>query len=81
MNTETENNEKPVDSLDCENRHVRTIKLKLVGLDGNAFALMGAFSRQARKEGWTRPEIDAVRTDCRSGDYNNLLRVLDSHCS
>ena len=27
----------------------KKVKLKLVGLDGNAYALMGAFQRQARK--------------------------------
>lgn len=31
----------------------KTINLTLVGLDGNAFSLMGAFQRQARREGWT----------------------------
>lgn len=47
----------------------KTITLELVGLDGNAFFLMGAFSRQARREGWTQEEIDEVLTDCKSGDY------------
>lgn len=58
----------------------KKIKLQLVGLDGNAFVLMGAFSRQAKKEGWTREEINAVLDDAKSGDYDNLLRVLMEHC-
>lgn len=58
----------------------KKVKLDLVGLDGNAMFLMGAFQRQARKEGWTKDEIHAVLTECRSGDYNNLLRVLMDHC-
>lgn len=58
----------------------KKIKLELAGLDGNAFALMGAFSRQARKEGWTKDEIEKVMTECRSGDYDNLLRTLMAHC-
>ena len=53
----------------------KKIKLELSGLDGNAYALMGSFSRQARKEGWSKDEIEMVMTECRSGDYDNLLRV------
>ena len=36
------------------------VKLTLVGLDGNAFSLMGAFQQAARKQGWSKAEIDAV---------------------
>jgi len=58
----------------------KKVNLELVGLDGNAFFLMGAFQRQARKEGWTKEEIDIVLNKCKSGDYDNLLRVLTSYC-
>lgn len=47
---------------------------------GNAFALMGAFSGQAKKEGWTKAEIDAVMTAAMSGDYDNLRSTLKAHC-
>ena len=57
----------------------KKIKLQLVGLDGNAFYLMGAFARQARREGWTSEEIDDVMDDARSGDYDNLIQVLMKH--
>jgi hypothetical protein len=52
------------------------VKMQLAGLDGNAFALMGAFSRNARRQGWTSDEIDTVLTECRSGDYDHLLCTL-----
>ena len=52
------------------------VKLTLVGLDGNAFSLMGAFKRAARKQGWAAEEIDAVLADCMSGDYDHLLCTL-----
>ncbi len=58
----------------------KKVKLNLVGLDGNAFSLMGAFSKQAKKEGWTKQEINEVIEEAMSGDYNNLLRTLDEHC-
>lgn len=54
----------------------KKVKLKLVGLDGNAFSLIGAFSKQARREKWTEEEIGTVLNECRSGDYNHLLKTL-----
>jgi hypothetical protein len=54
----------------------KKVKLKLVGLDGNAFALMGAFQRQARKEEWTPDEIKMVIDESTSGDYSHLLATL-----
>jgi hypothetical protein len=58
----------------------KKVKLRLIGLDGNAFSLMGAFRSQAKKEKWTKEEIEAVLDDAMSGDYNHLLRVLADHC-
>ncbi len=57
----------------------KKIKLKLVGLDGNAFALMGAFKNRARREKWTDEEIDKVLDECQSGDYDHLLQTLMAH--
>lgn len=58
----------------------KTVKLNLVGLDGNAYSLMGAFKRQAHKEKWTEEEIKEVLTEAMSGDYNHLLATLSNHC-
>ena len=52
----------------------------MVGLDGNAFAIMGAFQRQARREGWTKEEINEVLDKARSGDYSNLISTIAEHC-
>ena len=41
---------------------------------------MGAFSRQAKKEGWSKDEIDIVLGNCMRGDYDHLLCVLMDHC-
>ena len=59
---------------------MRTINLSLVGLDGNAFSLMGAFSRQAKREGWTSDEIKSVIDDATSGDYEHLLATISFSC-
>jgi hypothetical protein len=58
----------------------KKVKLKLEGLDGNAFFLMGAFKRQAEREKWTREEINKVLDECQSSDYDHLLQTLIAHC-
>ena len=62
-----------------ETLHCEPIKLNLVGLDGNAFSLMGAFQRAARKQSRTPEEIKAVLDDCMSGNYEHLLQTLVKH--
>ena len=58
----------------------KKVQLELVGLDGNAFSLMGAFSHQARREKWTKEEIDKVIEEATKGDYNHLIATLAEHC-
>jgi hypothetical protein len=58
----------------------KKIKLKLVGIDGNAFSIMGAFANQARKEKWTKAEIDSVLEECMKDSYDHLLCVVMAHC-
>ena len=58
----------------------KKVQLKLVGLDGNAFSLMGVFSHQARREKWTKEEIDKVIEEATKGDYNHLIATLAEHC-
>jgi|TARA_R100001530_G_scaffold2717_1_gene4410 hypothetical protein len=54
----------------------KKINLDLIGLNDNAFALMRAFSKQAKRENWNSKEIDEVLNKCKSGDYNHLLNTL-----
>ena len=58
----------------------KKVKLNLIGLDGNAFSLMGVFQHQARKEGWTSSEIKEVLDKCTSGDYSQLVATLWGYC-
>jgi hypothetical protein len=51
------------------------IKVKLVGRDGNAFAIMGNVSRALRQNGAPKAEIDECVAEMTSGDYNNLLQT------
>lgn len=55
------------------------VKASLVGIDGNAFALMGHFSSCARRQGWSKEEIKKVTDAAMSGDYNNLIVTLMAH--
>lgn len=58
----------------------KTVNLDLVGVNGNAFMIMAVFQRQAKREGWTQTEIDAVLTEAKSSDYNHLLATISNHC-
>lgn len=50
-------------------------KYCLVGVDGNAYAVMGYVQRAMKQEGFIKEEIDAYLQKAMSGDYNNLLCV------
>ena len=58
----------------------KKVTLELVGLDGNAFSLMGAFKCQAHREKWTPAEIKEVLDEAMSGEYSHLVATLDSYC-
>jgi hypothetical protein len=53
--------------------------MKLVGADGNAFAIMGRFQGAARRAGWSQEEISAVLKEAQSGDYDHLLVTIANH--
>jgi prepilin-type N-terminal cleavage/methylation domain-containing protein len=57
----------------------KKVRMKLVGLNGNAFSLLGTFVAKAKEQGWTPDESDAVVKEATSGDYDHLLRTLASH--
>lgn len=58
----------------------KTVNLDLVGVNGNAFMVMGFFQRQAKKEGWTPEEIDKVMIEAKSSDYVHLLATIENYC-
>ena len=59
----------------------KTVTLSLAGVNGNAYAIMGAFRKQARKENWTEQEIEAVISEAQNGDYIHLLGTIQNHCT
>lgn len=54
----------------------KKVKMSLIGVNGNAFAVMGAFQANAKRQGWTDEEISAVLKEAKSGDYNHLLETI-----
>ena len=59
---------------------MKKVNLRLVGLDGNAFFLLGAFRKRARKDGWTEEQIEKVTKEAMSGDYHHLVATLSKYC-
>ena len=47
---------------------------------GVAFAIMGAFSSQARCEGWSQQEIDLVLDHATTGNYDHLVATISMYC-
>ena len=54
------------------------MKYLLVGVDGNAFSVMGFTARALRREG-LRDLVDKMYEEAMSGDYYNLLAVCQGY--
>ena len=49
------------------------IKAKLIGQDGNAFAIIGTVQQALRKGNAPQSDIDEFVVEAMSGDYNNVI--------
>jgi len=49
------------------------VKFQLVGVNSNAFGIMGAAQKAAKKAGLTEEQIEEYLTEAMSGDYNNVI--------
>jgi len=47
--------------------------------DGNAFAILGACSKAARRAGWTPEQMQAFLGEAKSGDYDHLIQTVMRH--
>ena len=50
-------------------------KYSLIGIDGNAYSVMGYVTRAMRREGMTSDKIGEYLNKARSSDYNHLLAI------
>lgn len=48
-------------------------KVKLIGEDGNAFAILGRVMMAMKRAGLSKEVQDAYYAEATSGDYNHLL--------
>ena len=55
---------------------IAKVILDLAKVDGNAFAIMGAWKQAAKRQGWSATDITAVLEQCIQSDYDNLLRII-----
>lgn len=53
-------------------------KYSLVGVDGNAFSIIGYTGNALKREG-LRHLVDEMRERAMSGDYYNLIAVCDEY--
>jgi hypothetical protein len=51
-------------------------KLRMVGRDGNAFAILGRAHRAAPQAGMPEEQWKAIQAEATAGDYNNLLATM-----
>jgi len=49
--------------------------VRLAGVNGNVFAILGAATKALKKGGWTAPQCAAFFTEATSGDYDHALRT------
>lgn len=54
-------------------------KLKMVGEDGNAFAILGRAKRAWDRAGGSKEEWSRISKEAKSGDYNHLLCTMMEH--
>ena len=56
------------------------IRVKLIGGDGNAFAILGQVTRALKRGGVPQAEINQYFEEATSGDYNHLLATTMEWC-
>jgi hypothetical protein len=50
-------------------------KLKMVGEDGNVFAILARAQQSAKQAGWSKEKIKEFVDEATSGDYDNALQT------
>lgn len=54
-------------------------QLQLVGMDGNAFSILGRARQAWRRAGNDMDEWTKIHAEATSGDYNHLLQTMMEH--
>ena len=56
-----------------------SVHLDITGKDGNAFVIMGVVLDCLRQAGYSKNELDKIRDDMISGDYENLCNIAQKY--
>lgn len=51
------------------------VKVRLVGVDSNAFVVIGTCIKAARRAGLSNEQIEEFRKEASSGDYDKVLQT------
>jgi len=51
------------------------IEVELVGKNGNAFAIIAACRKQAKRSGLSQEDIEQFTEEATSGDYDHVLQI------
>ena len=62
-----------------EKQQKSEIIIDLTGPNGNAFALIAYAKKLAKQLGYSAEDIDELKKEMTSGDYENLLQIFDDH--
>jgi hypothetical protein len=63
----------------AQSKPIFGVPIQLTGADGNAFAILGACSKEARKNGIEREKINEFMEEAKSGDYDHLLQTCHKY--
>jgi hypothetical protein len=55
-------------------------EVRIIGRDGNAFAILGACTKAMKKAGWKKEDVDKFLAEAMSGDYDHLLQTAMKWC-
>lgn len=61
--------------IDAHSVKYPQITVKLLGYDGNAFAILGKVRRHMRRAGLSDEQIHEFTDEATKGDYDHLLRT------
>ena len=50
-------------------------EVELVGIDGNAFSIIGTVQRELRRAGNSSEVLDAFMEEATSGDYDHVIQT------
>ena len=55
---------------------MKKVKMSLKSVKPSAFSILGEFAREARKQGWTRREVNAVVVKAMATDFKNFMETI-----